>query len=215
MEEHDILTIEEVARYLRVSERTVYDWANKGSIPCGKLGTTWRFKREEVEKWVDEKLSGNVQSHTPQNVAISDVLVPDRIVQFDTNSKEEMLEELSRVLGESENVTDPEALQKEIFIREALMSTGIGFGIAVPHVRLDCVKDLVMAVGISQTDISDYMSLDERPVRIVCMVAARSDQHAQYLKTLGLVSSILKSKDVRDALMEAPDANSAYLILSQ
>ena len=48
--DHEILTIEEVAQYLRVSERTVYDWANKGDIPCGKLGTTWRFKRTEVER---------------------------------------------------------------------------------------------------------------------------------------------------------------------
>ena len=59
MENHDILTIDEVADYLRVSERTIYDWANKGTIPCGKLGTTWRFKRTEVQRWVDEKLSGS------------------------------------------------------------------------------------------------------------------------------------------------------------
>jgi len=41
----DILTIEEVAKYLRVSERTVYDWAQKGEIPSGKIGTVWRFKK--------------------------------------------------------------------------------------------------------------------------------------------------------------------------
>ena len=46
--EDDILTIEEVAKYLRVSERTVYDWAQKGEIPSGKIGTVWRFKKSEV-----------------------------------------------------------------------------------------------------------------------------------------------------------------------
>jgi PTS system nitrogen regulatory IIA component len=215
MEDHDILTIDEVALYLRVSERTIYDWANKGSIPCGKLGTTWRFKREEVEKWVDEKLSGNVESKTPENVTIQDVLTPDRILLTEADTKESILEALATCLGECESVSDPEALRKEIFIREELMSTGIGFSVAVPHVRLDCVSELVMAVGISRVDITDYDSLDEQPVRIVCMLAARSDQHAQYLKTLGLVSAALKSKDVRDSLMEAPDQNSAYLILTQ
>ena len=45
--------------------------------------------------------------------------------------------------------------------------------------------------------------------------AARNDQHAQYLKTLGVVSKALKSKDVRDSLMEASDETSAYLILTQ
>ena len=215
MEEHDILTIEEIALYLRVSERTVYDWANKGSIPCGKLGTTWRFKREEIEKWVDEKLSGNVKSESPENIRLSDVLNPDRILLCNTKSKQDMLESLIECLGNTDEVTDRDALEKEIFIREELMSTGIGFHVAVPHVRLDSVTNLVMAVGISQSDISDYGSLDEQPIRIVCMVAARADQHAQYLKTLGLVSSVLKSKNVRDSLLEAPDSTSAYLVLTQ
>ena len=52
-----ILTIDEVAKYLRVSERTVYDWAHKGEIPAGKIGTVWRFKKSEIEKWVDHRLS--------------------------------------------------------------------------------------------------------------------------------------------------------------
>jgi DNA binding domain, excisionase family len=47
----DILTIKEVARYLRVSERTVYDWAQKGEIPSGKIGTVWRFKKSDIERW--------------------------------------------------------------------------------------------------------------------------------------------------------------------
>ena len=54
---HEIMTIEEVSAYLRVSERTVYDWAQKGDLPGGKLGTTWRFKREDVENWVDSRIS--------------------------------------------------------------------------------------------------------------------------------------------------------------
>ncbi|MDR0513057.1 MAG: helix-turn-helix domain-containing protein, partial [Treponema sp.] len=49
MTENDILTIDEVAKYLRVSERTVYDWAQKGEIPAGKIGTVWRFKRADLE----------------------------------------------------------------------------------------------------------------------------------------------------------------------
>ena len=55
--EDDILTIEEVAKYLRVSDRTVYDWAQKGEIPAGKIGTVWRFKKSEVENWVNARLS--------------------------------------------------------------------------------------------------------------------------------------------------------------
>ena len=56
----EIMTIEDVAKFLKVSERTVYDWAQKGEIPCGKLGTSWRFKRDEIENWVSRKLTPRV-----------------------------------------------------------------------------------------------------------------------------------------------------------
>ena len=56
---HEIMTIEDVAKYLRVSERTVYDWAQKGILPGGKIGTTWRFKSADIQKWVNDKLNND------------------------------------------------------------------------------------------------------------------------------------------------------------
>ncbi len=217
MNEHEILTIEEVAEYLRISERTAYDWANKGTIPCGKLGTTWRFKRSEIERWVDDKLSGKpaASPEGSQEVALQDVLKPERVLLLDTASKAEALDALIDCLAEAPEVRDAKMLKKEIYHREELMSTGIGFSVAVPHVRLDSVTNLVAAVGVSGSDITDYESLDEKSVRIVCMVAARSDQHAKYLKTLSAVSRTLKHESVREALLEARDPETAYLILTQ
>ena len=217
MDEHDILTIEEVAQYLRLSERTVYDWANKGTLPCGKLGTTWRFKRLEIERWVDEKLSGKRRqpSGDSQTIKLQDVLSPDRVLLLDTQSKSEVLNALIDCLSGTSDIKDAKRLREEIFHREELMSTGIGFNVAVPHVRMDSVTNLVVAVAIGKHGITDYESLDEKPVRIICMVAARADQHAQYLKTLALVSSTLKAESVREALLEAPDPQTAFLILTQ
>lgn len=215
MENHDILTIEEIAQYLRVSERTVYDWANKGSIPCGKLGTTWRFKRIEVERWVDQRLSPKRLAPDARDVSMREVLAPERVVLLESSTKAAALSEMISVMDGLSEIGDPEALRREIFHREELMSTGIGFNVAVPHVRLDSVSDLVMAVGISREPIEDYESLDEQPVRIICMVAARADQHAQYLKTLGTVSKALKPASVRASLLDTPDAKAAYLILTQ
>ena len=67
----DILTIEEVAKYLRVSERTVYDWAQKGEIPAGKIGTVWRFKKSEIENWVNEKLSSSQTVYMVSSFALT------------------------------------------------------------------------------------------------------------------------------------------------
>ena len=47
-----LLTVEEVARYLRVKRSTVYEWAQTGKIPAAKVGRLWRFHREEIDTWV-------------------------------------------------------------------------------------------------------------------------------------------------------------------
>lgn len=214
MADHEILTLEEVADYLRVSERTVYDWANKGEIPCGKLGTTWRFKRSEVEKWVDNKLARPARALRTDSVVLRDVLTSERIRLLDCTAKEDALNILADAIITAPEVRDPQQLRREVFEREALMSTGIGFGIGVPHVRLASVADLVVAVGINRRELTDYVSLDESPVQIIFMVAARDDQHAPYLKTLAAISTLMKSPGFREALLAAPDAPAAFELLT-
>ncbi|MCC7300102.1 MAG: PTS sugar transporter subunit IIA [Verrucomicrobia bacterium] len=209
---HEIMTIEEVAVYLRVSERTVYDWAQKGQLPGGKLGTTWRFKRSDVEGWVNRQISTPSGSSvsSPATGALSRILSPDRVIFFDTDEKEAALKTLCAALGTSQLVHNEEELEQAIFRREDLMSTGIGFGVGVPHVRLGSVDDLVMALGIARKPLADYSSLDDDPVQIVCMVAAGSAQHPQYIRALSTISSRLKDETVRKALIAAADAVSAY-----
>lgn len=213
--EHQIMTLEEVAAYLRVSERTVYDWANKGAIPCGKIGTTWRFKRSEIERWVDQKLSPPQHRPSPASVALADVLDPARVLLLDCVSKEAVLQQLLAVLATTPQVKNPDELSREVFERERLMSTGIGRGIGVPHVRLASVSDLVMAVAVNARDLEDYISMDERPVRIVCMVAARHDQHAQYLRTLSAISTVLKPEGTRAAVLGATSAAEVFGLLTE
>lgn len=214
MADHEILTLEEVADYLRVSERTVYEWANKGVIPCGKLGTTWRFKRSEVEKWIDHKLTRPAKPLRTESVALRDVLSVDRVRLLNCTEKNEALNILADALVTAPQVKDGHELRREVFEREALMSTGIGFGIGVPHVRLPSVSDLVIAVGVNRRELQDYVSLDERPVQIIFMVAARDNQHAHYLKTLAAISSLMKVAGVRAALLAAPDPVTVYDILT-
>ena len=53
----EILTLEEVAAYLKAGKRTVYRFAQKGEIPAFKLGGTWRFRRSELDNWIAESIS--------------------------------------------------------------------------------------------------------------------------------------------------------------
>ena len=214
--EMTILTIEEVAKFLRVSERTVYDWAQKGEIPAGKIGTVWRFKKSEIEKWVNEKLSGPAkQSESPQKILVRNILSPSRIVYIKHTTKRDAIVELAENLGTAPQVKDARGLVNEILKREELMSTAIGRGIAIPHVRLPTVTDLVMSVGICKSDIIDFQTIDDIPVRLLIMIAAAANQHSYYLQTLSFFSGKLKQKEVRESLLESASPAEAYEILTQ
>ena len=126
--EDDILTIEEVAKYLRVSDRTVYDWAQKGEIPAGKIGTVWRFKKSEVENWVNAKLSSESIRQSEMNIQVRNILSQERVVFINHTSKRDAIVELSQILATAPQVKNAAELTQEILKREELMSTAIGRG---------------------------------------------------------------------------------------
>jgi PTS system nitrogen regulatory IIA component len=214
MIDEDILTIEEVAKYLRVSERTVYDWAQKGEIPAGKIGTVWRFKKSEIEEWVNDRLSGNKLMPPQISLPIESILSPSRILFLDYTAKRDVLLALADNLAHAPQVKNRQELATEILKREDLMSTAIGRGIAIPHIRLSSVTDLVVSVGISRVDIMDFQPLDDEPVRLVFMIAAAYNQHAYYLQTLSFFSARLKNRDLRDSLLAAETVQDVYSLLT-
>lgn len=54
----DILTLEEVADYLRLTPQTIYRWAQEKRIPAAKLGKEWRFRKRIIDRWLDEQMLG-------------------------------------------------------------------------------------------------------------------------------------------------------------
>jgi nitrogen PTS system EIIA component len=210
----EILTIEEVAKYLRVSDRTVYDWAQKGEIPAGKIGTVWRFKKSEIENWVNQKLSStSSMNQQNQEVQVKNLISPDRIVFVNHSTKRDALVQLAEVLATAPQVKNASELTQEILKREELMSTAIGRGIAIPHVRLSSVTDLVIAVGICKKPIEDFQTIDDQKINLLFMIAAAYNQHSYYLKTISHFSAKLKRDDLRSALVNSSSEIEAYNLL--
>jgi len=211
--EDDILTIEEVAKYLRVSDRTVYDWAQKGEIPAGKIGTVWRFKKSEIENWVNQKLSSDPMKDQNTEIQVKNLISPDRIVFINQSTKHDALVQLADVLATAPQVKNGTELTQEILKREELMSTAIGRGIAIPHVRLSSVTDLVIAVGVCKKPIEDYQTIDDQQINLLFMIAAAYNQHSYYLKTISHFSAKLKRDDLREALVKAETEQEVYNLL--
>ncbi len=200
----ELMTVEDVAAYLRVAERTIYDWAQKGDIPCGKLGASWRFRRSDIDSWLETKFVDKSANKAAEPVLPENILQEEMIKIYPEKiSKADLLTDMVELISSSENVQDKKELLEGIFQREELMSTGIGLGIAVPHVRIGSVKDIVMAVGVTKEPVDDYEAIDDKPVQIIFMIVANSDQHNKHLKLLSKIAEKFKDEALRKRLVAA------------
>lgn len=55
MPNEDILTVKELAEYLKIAEKTAYRFASEGKVPGFKVGSAWRFRRSEIDRWIAEQ----------------------------------------------------------------------------------------------------------------------------------------------------------------
>ena len=62
---NEMMNIEEVANYLKMSERAIYEWVKNNKIPAFKLGNTWRFKKNEIDGWMESNRTGPSPSTFP------------------------------------------------------------------------------------------------------------------------------------------------------
>lgn len=208
-----ILTLEEVAEYLRVSEKTVKEWVNKGELPGGKLGTSWRFRRGDIEEWVNKQLAPSLRPETPKAYTIKALLKAENIYIYDCASKSEILNKLISAAVENEKNINRAKLADAVYSREELMSTGIGLSIAIPHVRMNSIKDIKIIFALNKTPIEDYESIDNIPVQFIIFILAGTSQQSQYIQTLSAVSAVLKNELIRERIKIAKDSNEIFRIL--
>ena len=145
-------------------------------------------------------------------IRLKELLDCRRIVILSETDKRAVLDAMVDLLGREPQVHDVEGLRRAIHDRESIMSTGVGFGIAVPHAKVDDVDDLVLAIGISADGV-DFGSLDDQPVHIVVMIAAGSDQQDRYIRTLARVMMLLKNPQIRMKVSAARSAEDVMDIL--
>ena len=137
-------------------------------------------------------------------------------VNLKATNKEGIIKELIDLLIEAGEI-EPKAkdkLVKTILAREALGSTGIGQGVAIPHGKCDCVSKLIAAFGISQKGI-DYDSLEGEPAYIFFLLVAAADTAGPHLKALARISRLLKDKFFRDRLRQAGDEKMIIKIIKE
>jgi mannitol/fructose-specific phosphotransferase system IIA component (Ntr-type) len=107
-----------------------------------------------------------------------------------------------------------EAILAVVKKRESSMSTGIGFGIGIPHASTDLIQEVVGALGRSTTGI-DFDALDNQPVNIVMLFLVPQGQFQKHLHTLAGIAKLLHIKEFRQELEQATDAAAMYGIIKK
>lgn len=114
-------------------------------------------------------------------------------------TKSEALERMVDSLYSTDIVDDREVFRRAVHEREAVMSTGIGSGVAIPHVRISQIKRPAVGVGISRDGIH-FETLDDAPVHILVLFAMPSGSQKEYLGLLAQVMLTLKIPGFRERL---------------
>lgn len=136
------------------------------------------------------------------NTIINESLID---LSLSAGDKRTAITQLAAQIHQDERLNDFDAYVEEVFRREDLSTTGIGFGVGIPHGKTDAVKVPTVAFGRSVEGI-EWESLDEKPVHMVFLIAvpeaAASNAH---LKILAALSRRLMKEDFRQELMESKD----------
>ena len=98
--------------------------------------------------------------------------------------------------------------------RESSMSTGIGFGIGIPHASTDLIYEVVGALGRSRQGVN-FDALDNQPVNLVMLFLVPQGQFQKHLHTLANIAKLLHRAEFRQALEQAADAESMLKIITE
>lgn len=145
---------------------------------------------------------------------LCDLLASDGIIApLKATSKKHALQELATIAAERTGL-DQREIFNTVLQRERLGSTGLGRGIAVPHVKLAGLRSIFCLFARLDAPL-DYESHDGEPVDLVFLLLAPDHAGGDHLKALASISRVVREPSVLDALRRAPDAASLRLALTQ
>jgi len=147
---------------------------------------------------------------------LSELLSPDRIkIPLDSLDKPGILWEMSSLLARVSGFPDKEGeIHGAVLEREAVLSTGIGGGVAIPHGKSSALDSLVLVAGTTREPV-DFEALDDRPVRLILMLVGPASAAGLHVKTLSRISRLLRHEAFRDELVEANDSHTFLRMLRE
>ena len=141
---------------------------------------------------------------------LTKLLTPERVcVPIESPDKTGVITELVNLLDKTGGLVNREVALDAVLKREAERTTGIGYGLAIPHGKSDGCKQLVIAIGKPAEPV-DFQSLDGRPVTFVVLLVSPPDQTGPHIQALAKISRLMNMEEFRAAVDKASSAQELY-----
>jgi len=146
---------------------------------------------------------------------LSQFLAEENIRQgLEGQSKRELFREALALLHQRGAVTDPERVLADLELRESIMSTGNGQGVAIPHAQSEGVSEMHLSLWWPARPL-DFEALDGRPVDLVFMILGPRDAGSDHVKLLSKISRLLHQEDFRERIRTAPGPREALELIRE
>ncbi len=153
-------------------------------------------------------LPHTLPSHRDDAMRLTELLNEKAITtRLRAHTKREAIAELVGLLESAHGIDSQGEILDRVFRREAMMSTGIGNGVAIPHGKARLVDRLVAACGVAPEGL-DFESVDGEPASLFILLVAPESGGALHVKVLANISRLLKEESVRQSLREAASPES-------
>ena len=150
-------------------------------------------------------------------MTLASILSVDQIItQMDSKNRWEVIDELIQKLVDCGKITAEKAPQivEAVKKRESSMSTGVGFGVGLPHASTQLIDDVNGVFGRSSDGVN-FDALDNQPVKFVVLFLVPQGQFQKHLQTLGNIARLLHRKDMRQAIEEAKNAEEIFNVIKE
>ena len=146
---------------------------------------------------------------------ITSILSKDCVLDnLNSRHKRDVIVEMVNVMKSLNKIKKCDFIVENIMKREILGSTGIGYGVAIPHTKVDGLDTLLAMFGRSTEGI-DFDSLDGLPVRLFFLLLTPKNSNGQHLRALTRIASLLKDHLLRQELLESKNATDIYSIIER
>ena len=130
-------------------------------------------------------------------------------VPMQAAEKYQAITELLKLLHKNVSLSDYQAAHQAVIEREAIRSTGVGQGFAIPHAKTNSVDRLVMALGKLEKPI-DFNSIDGQPVSMIFLLLSPLDQIGPHIQAIAQISRLMTDQKLKNKLLNSGSAKDLY-----